>query len=463
MTIEFKKYKKHDLDKWQLVSDVCAGSHKIKAAGNKYLPELAPGSSDPEDTDRYKQYLERAVFAGFVKTTLSSMIGIAFKKEPSINAPVRLQQIIDNANGDGISLAQSARSAVSSVMKTGRSGLLTDYPHTEGPVSVSDEIDRGIRPTITRYNAKDILNWRTQKSGSVSKLSLVVLCETYPVYDGFEEEVRKQYRVLSLEDGLYVVRIYRDLQDGKGFVVQEEHMPRRGNGQRLTYIPFRFIGAQNNDAEIDEPPLFDLSVLSIAHYRNSADYEEGVFICGQPWVYVAGIDDEWFKNTMGGKIKGGAANAVPLPSGGSLGIEQAQPNSIAKEAMDQKEEQMVAMGARLIEQGSANKTATQANSDEQTNHSVLSLVCENVSHAYTHALMDCADMMNIDGAEIEFTINVSLGTKSLDAQALTALVSAWMSRAISRTQLTRNLRKLDLVDPDKTDEDLLQEIEDQEI
>ena len=243
----------------------------------------------------------------------------------------------------------------------------------------------------------------------------------------------------------------------------DSYQPTDGTGSRLDEIPFYFIGSENNDEEIDDAPLYDLCVLNIAHYRNSADYEEGVFICGQPWVYVSGLDAAWFKDQMGGKIKGGSGNGIPLPKDGSMGIIQAQPNTIAKEAMDQKEDQMIKLGARLIEQGSANKTATQSENDNATSHSVLSLVCENVSQAYEQAIKMCARFMNEDDSAIEYRINLDAGMKSIDAQALNAVVAAWMQRAFGRTQLLRALRRMDLVDPDKTDEELLDEIDQQVI
>ncbi|EPO7904192.1 DUF4055 domain-containing protein, partial [Acinetobacter baumannii] len=70
-----------------------------------------------------------------------------------------------------------------------------------------------------------------------------------------------------------------------------------------------------------------------------------------------------------------------------LGIVQADPNTLAREAMKDKWEKMKEMGARLIEKGSAaKKTATESNSDDAVQHSVLSLCVVNMNEAFSMAL-----------------------------------------------------------------------------
>ncbi len=62
-------------------------------------------------------------------------------------------------------------------------------------------------------------------------------------------------------------------------------------------------------------------------------------------------------------------------------------NTLAREAMKDKWEQMKEMGARLIEKGSAaKKTATESNSDDAVQHSVLSLCVVNMNEAFSMAL-----------------------------------------------------------------------------
>ncbi len=67
--------------------------------------------------------------------------------------------------------------------------------------------------------------------------------------------------------------------------------------------------------------------------------------------------------------------------------------------MKDKWEQMKEMGARLIEKGSAaKKTATESNSDDAVQHSVLSLCVVNMNEAFSMALRWAAKFVtpNVD-------------------------------------------------------------------
>lgn len=71
-------------------------------------------------------------------------------------------------------------------------------------------------------------------------------------------------------------------------------------------------------------------------------------------------------------------------------IVQAESNNLAKQLMTDKWGQMKEMGARLIEVGSANKTATQADNEDSIQHSVVSLAVSNISEALQMALRWCS-------------------------------------------------------------------------
>jgi len=72
--------------------------------------------------------------------------------------------------------------------------------------------------------------------------------------------------------------------------------------------------------------------------------------------------------------------------------------------MKQKEEQMRALGAKLVQPFMGSRTATQANHEASTDNSVLSLVCDNVSRAYARALQWAAQFMGEEG-ETGFSID----------------------------------------------------------
>jgi hypothetical protein len=147
---------------------------------------------------------------------------------------------------------------------------------------------------------------------------------------------------------------------------------------------------------------------------------------------------------------------LALPVNGAFGIAQAQPNTLAKEAMDQKEAQMIALGARLIEATQANRTATESDNDKEASTSVLSMCCANVSDAYTRAIAWCARYLDLTLAEGEgeYKINQDFARVQAEPQMITALVGAWQSGAFAKPDLRAFLRRIGVIAVERTDEDI---------
>lgn len=70
---------------------------------------------------------------------------------------------------------------------------------------------------------------------------------------------------------------------------------------------------------------------------------------GQPQYHVSGVDWAWSDEAKKRGIYIGAKVLLPLPKDGNIGIAQPNPNTLAREAMQDKWEQMKELGARLIE------------------------------------------------------------------------------------------------------------------
>jgi hypothetical protein len=381
-----------------------------------------------DNTERYDAYLTRAVFYGVTGRTLVGLNGQIFARDSNIDLPTELDVLETDLNGEGVSLEQSSKKACIQTLALGRGGLHVDYPETVEGATVKELEDGEIRPTIHLYKPQNITNWRTTTRGARVLLSLVVLREEYENSDDeFETKTETRYRVLKLEDNVYTVEIW---EGGQGAYKKSKTMtPRDAKGQTFDEIPFFFMGSENNDSEIDEPPLFDMSDLNIAHYRNSADYEESVYMIGQP-MYWFSMTDSWYKDVLKSKISVGARAALALPTDGGAGILQAEPNSLAKEAMDQKESQMIALGAKLVEKRTVTRTATETKLEEVSETSVLASIAENVAAAYQKALQAAARFVGTDG-EIVFELNTDFDIAALSAQEQQQLIANWQAGAMS--------------------------------
>ena len=450
------------LPDYELIRDCVAGQRAVKAKTTKYLPDPDESEPDPKVRQaRYKSYLMRAVFYGVTGRTLRGLVGLVFEKDPAVAIPANLEIMRADVSGAGTPLDQHAETTLDRVVSLGRAGLLTDYPRREGqPTTVAEAEAGNIRPTINRYEAENIINWRTKTVGAKVMKSLVVLKERVIVADdGFTQTMGDQYRVLKLDDatGNYMVELWRDV-DSDGFTSREQYTPLDGAGKPFKEIPFEFVGSEDNEPSVDRPPLLDIAELNKAHYLNSADYEESVFMLGQPTPVFAGLTKQWVDDVFtyesddghGNKrkisaVRLGSRQAVSLPQGGSAELLQVEPNTLAKDAMEHKEAQMVALGAKLIENTGTQQTATEATQDFVMDNSVLGTCARNVSMAYRRCLGWAHQFVTgtfLDNADVlDYTLNTDFAARTLTAADRQQIVQAWKDRAITFEEMRWGLKR----------------------
>jgi hypothetical protein len=208
----------------------------------------------------------------------------------------------------------------------------------------------------------------------------------------------------------------------------------------LKDVPFTFIGATNNDPKPGPMPMYDLCSINIAHYRNSADYEEAAYMLGQPTGWFSGLTEAWVKDVLGGKVPLGSRAIIPLPQNASAGLLQVEANTLVKEAMDQKEAQMLALGAKLVEGSQVQRTATEADIDNISETSVLSSVAKNVGAAIEFALEWCMTFTGGNG-EVKYDLNTEFDLVNLSPEERKALLAEYQANAITFEEYRAALRK----------------------
>lgn len=448
--ITYSKIPTDALERWAVVRAVIAGDQAMRKGG--FLPYLNAADLSAENKERNASYVERAVFYGATGRTLDGLIGIAFRKDPSHALPERLQYLLADADGSRNSIYQQSQAVAANVLEVGRHGLMVDF---DAKLS---------RPVIKSYAAESIINWRYDGG----QLSLIVLMETVEEPDGYGAKEVTQYRELALENGVCVCRLWRINDDGQAQVYQAidvntgeltDAVVLRSQAKTLDFIPFRFTGSRNNDAEIDASPLYALAMLNVAHYRNSADYEDSVFFVGQAQPWIAGLTEDWRDHLESQKVAYiGSRAPFLLPQGGTFGFAQPAPNTLVKEAMDQKEQQMIALGARLLDQTTRTTTATESENDKEVSTSVLSMCIANVNEAYQTAIGWCAVLLGtpLTGEEQQASYKISqdYSRAKIDSQAIAALVAAWQAGAIAKPDLRAYLRSEGILAVERTDDDV---------
>lgn len=440
---------------WTVIRDCLEGEQKIKDKGQLYLPY--PSTSKPDcdnvEDNRYKAYKDRAVFLNVTRRTLYELMAQVFIKEPVVDSVDNdlIKYMIENATGNGVSLNQCAKQSLNYALAYAYGGVFVDFPETKGAVSLADFEKGGYRPTITPYSPFDIKNFRVEDVGAEERLTLVVLGENYFEVDadGFEVKERKQLRVLRLADGVYKQVIYRSSTDD-GFATVDDFkeyktiIPTDANGQTLDYIPFFFIGMENNNPYPDNPILYDLASLNIAHYRNSADYENTMFIAGQATLFVSGLNGNksmTVGSTETPAIKLGSENAINLNNGGTAGLLQAKADSGLAESMEKKEKQMSAFGAKFLDSDNVAKTAYQVKVENPSQGSILANCADNVSDAYTKALKVAHKLCGLDDSKVLFELNTDFEYNRVGSDEQNFFINAWTQGAISFTEMRECLKR----------------------
>lgn len=445
-SVEFRHpdYVKYD-KKWTPILDCLEGEIAVKAKQKVYLP-LENNEKDPTAfNERYAAYIGRANFYNATARTLAGGVGQVFNKPPSVDIPEEFKHLQTDPCGSGITLEQLAKSMLGGVMSLGRYFLWVDYPDLGRDIKQADRDSGTARAVIRPFACKDIINWRTRKVGAKIKLSMVILREEIVVSDEDDYVIQTDFQYWELRlnrDNVYTVQLHR--QGNKGPVVT----PKKMDGTPFDEIPGVFCGILNNDSTVDEPPFYDLAMTNLAHYRNSADYEESVYMLGQPTAWASGVSEKWATDFLGGKIRVGSRGIVPLPVGGAFGLAQVQENTLAKGAMDQKEAQMIALGARLIRDSSVVKTATEVNSDKVSEVSTLASSARNTSAAIRKAFEFCGMYEGKDLSGIQFELSTDFEMTRMTSQEQLAVVTSWQAGLIPTEDAWGILRRAGIVHTD---------------
>lgn len=450
---DYSKY----LPIWTQTRDAVRGSVAIKEKKHQYLPVPDNDSGDERkgtETVRYRQYMKRALFTNFTGRTKNALVGAAFRKDPIIELSDDLEYLAEDATGDGLSLTQLAKDELSNLLETGRSILLVDYPQTDENVTIEDVRRMNLRASIIPYTAEQVINWKSDVVEGQRKLVACTIAENYlEPLDEFDHTKKIQYRVLRLRPDGYTQQIYREEEP-----FTTEFYPKRADGSNWQEIPLMFIGSKNNDSTIDDAPLSDIAEVNLAHFRNSADYEESCFLVGQPTLFIThSLSVEQFKQFNPQGIKLGSRAGHVLGETGSATLLQANENQLVMRAMEAKEQQMVAIGARIITDRADRETAEAARIRFASENSVLGDVVGNLSDALTKCVEWVGEFMGVDAGDSRFIVNREFYDRDVDPQMLMSMVTLLDRDIIAEKDIFDRLKSGGLVNPERSLDDVRDE------
>jgi hypothetical protein len=326
---------------WQRIRDCIAGGDQVRLQGTAYLPQLA--EQEPIDYELYKR---RAKYVNFTRATLEMRHGFIFRKDPQFEYPGALDDFVNDVTLSGRTWDDYCRDIVEEVLSVGRCGTLIDWDPDEK------------RPYCVKYRTEQIINWKVRRVLGQMNLTLLVLQEEATPdqvlftqeSDPFTHVPVVQWRVYRLDTTTDVPFVVCELyqRDNKGgFVMFDQTMPSR-RGTLSSNIPFVFHGATNCEAEANDPPLAAISDLNIAHYRQSADLENGRHFCGLPQPYALGFEMDDEDKPMIGSSSAWVCDNTEAKVG-YLEFHGDGLGSLEKGIIE-TEQQLAALGARMLEQ-----------------------------------------------------------------------------------------------------------------
>jgi hypothetical protein len=449
------------LPQWQKAEACVEGQRAVHAAGKTFLPMLKDQTGE-----EYNAYKLRALFVNYSQRSVSAMVGMMFRKPMVVDVPKSIEPLLEDVTMSGVSFQTLAQEDSVEVMTTGRDGVMVDFPvdGTEG-MTVAMAEAAGIRPIMARYQATSILNWKTDRIGNATVLSLVVLREEASVPDPeneFAHKTEARYRVLDLikrnidpEDATEATHVYRQrvyrINDSKDDEQVGSDIFPLMDGKPLDRIPFYFIGTQNTTPAVDEPPMIDLFDVNLDHYRLSADHKHGLHFGGLPTAVISGYtpDDKDDKLYIGSAT----AWVFPDPQAKAEYLEfKGQGLAPIAQEMTKDEERMAILGARLL---ATEKKDTETSQTAQIHrvgeNSVLSAISQTISAGLSMALDTFCKWAGVT-EDCSVEINRDFLPPEVTPEELAGWLAAWMSGApgFSDQGLFELLQKREMIGVDVT-------------
>lgn len=440
---------------WKITDAVLAGGvflRELCKADSSIFPfseELK--AEDPKLWQRRKDSLiDGAAFFPVASNTLVGYSGQAFSRPYLLNLPTKLEVLESDIDAAGTTFEQQLKQAFIYAMAYNFGGLLIDFFKPDGvtQVSVNDLASRKAGAAIRLIAPGDIIDWAYEnKNGNkiLTYIKLRFLDEQVKDLADFKRDVVVEENERFLDIRLIEGKVYhasRMTIDGQEIVKPLQEF-KNSSGANLGYIPFTFFGADTNKGFLSVAEFYKLIDLNLAHFRSSADFDEAAAVAGQGSIVLAGITEEWNREVLKGKIGYGVRRYIPLNEGASASMLQLAPNILAFESMKHKENQMLAIGARLAERtsNSLEKTATEVKSGDNYKGSVLSNCIGNLQVAYLWAFTVAGEYVGDTKIKEDFLkLNTNFNIEKLTLEERHQLVSEWQAKVITVEELRETLK-----------------------
>lgn len=436
---------------------VFEGDKAVKANAKTHFP---PNEGVSDKT--YNAIIQRSVFENFTEATAKGISGLIFAKEPTISLPASLELLKDNIDMDDNTIVDLSQNIVNELMEVGRCGLLIDVPNIDTTGMTKPQTDAlNIRAFTKLYKSETIINWRYESINSVNKLTLLVLHEVYEDWtDDFTAEYKNRYRVYKLINNVCNVAVYEEKD--KTFIATMEFKPVMANRKTINYIPFIPLTYKDISIIPVKPPLMDIANINLNYYGVAVERRNVIHFVGNPFFMGSGIN-----------TRDSAGNELSITLGSSIAQIFQEPNADMKivetqgtglafneSYLNDCKSTMAALGARLlVPEANAQISENTMQMKTAGYRATIMQIANTASRAITQALKIIAEWEGQNPNEVKLELNTDYNLSEMDAQTITALVTAWQTGAIRQEDMFKKLQKGEIIESEISFDDFKSNLE----
>ena len=436
---------------------VFEGDKAIKKNAETYVPK-----NKGVDKADYDAMIQRSVFENFTEATAKGISGLIFAKEPTISLPTSLELLKDNIDMDDNTIVDLSQNIVNELMEVGRCGLLIDVPNIDTTGMTKPQTDAlNIRAFTKLYKSETIINWRYESINSVNKLTLLVLHEVYEEWtDRFTSTLKNRYRVYSLIDNVCYVEVFEE--NDNSFVNTMDIKPVIVKGSTINYIPFIPLTYKDISIIPVKPPLMDIANINLNYYGVAVERRNVIHFVGNPFFMGKGINTRDDKGNALTITLGSSIAQIFQEVNADMKIVETQGTGLAfnESYLNDCKSTMAALGARLlVPEANAQVSENTMQMKTAGYRATIMQIANTASRAITQALKIIAEWEGQNPNDVKLELNTDYNLSEMDAQTITALVTAWQTGAIRQEDMFKKLQKGEIIESEISFDDYKSNLE----
>jgi len=423
------------LPRWEMISNLLAGTEAMRAAGERYLPRHM------EESDLgYDERLNTAVLLNMTELTLDALVGRPFREPIKIgdDVPEKIVDLMGDIDLQGNKLDVFAFDWFRDGVAKGFNHILVDFPRVqnEGNRTLADDRVDNLRPYWVHVPPENVIFSASTRVNGVEVLTHVRIREKVTVQVGFAEVEIDQIRVL--EPG--VVFIYQKTRP-RG--QKEEWRVVDAYETSLDFIPLVTFYADREELMFAKPPLLDLATLNVRWWQSNSDQQSVLTVARFPIFAASGVEQDT------GIIRIGPRQVISTedPAAKYYYVEHSgRAIESGRFELSDLEDRMSNYGAQMLRRKPGNSTATARSIDSAESISQLQRMTCTFIDAMKTALDYTAAWMGLaDGGTVDMNRDFS-GLNDKDPTELDVLFKTRQLRDMSREAYLEEMKRRGIVD-----------------